>query len=98
MVRTKQSMLPGAKKANVSDLAFKIMMNKIDAFSEEFGFPAEVMKRHTAYENALLDKHKGDKDSFKSMLRTNRPASPYGKYIKSWVNSNKEKAIKFLGK
>lgn len=96
MVRTRQSMLPGAKKANVSDLAFKIMMNKIDAFSEEFGFPAEVMKKHTIYENALFDKHEGDKDSFKSILRTNRPASPYGKYIKNWVSKNKQKAIDFL--
>jgi hypothetical protein len=96
MVNTRTSMLPGAKKVNNSNLAFKIMMNKIDAFSEKFGFPAEVMKRHTAYENALLDKHKGDKDSFKSMLRTNRPASPYGKYIKSWVSKNKQKAIDFL--
>lgn len=98
MVKTRQSMLPGAKKADVSNLAFKIMMNKLDAFSEEFGFPAEVMKSQTTYKNALLDKHQGDKDSFKSMLRTNLPASPYGKYIKNWVSSNKEKAIKFYGR
>jgi hypothetical protein len=96
MVKAKKSMFPGKKKFDMNQVALKIIMNNIDAFSEAIGFPSNVIRQQTKYENALFDNHEGDLDSYKSMLRTNRTASPTARYIKKWVKSNKKNAIGFL--
>tara|TARA_R100000231_G_scaffold58699_2_gene48403 strand:- start:1352 stop:1717 length:366 start_codon:yes stop_codon:yes gene_type:complete len=104
MVKTNQSMFPGKKKFDMNQIALKIIENNIDAFSKAIGFPSDINKHQKEYETAVLkhwiSKHrfnlKSPYDSYGSMLRSNSTSSPHGRYIKKWVNSNKEDAIGFL--
>ncbi len=103
MVRTRQSLLPTSKnrkkdyKPTAGALYHDIVNLHYDKFSEEVGIPVNILKKQSSYEEKLLDRSK-DKDTFKSVLRTNRTATPIGEYMKKWVYDNYDKALKFLGK